>query len=100
MIEVEESAELLTLRVRPRMPKTSDEEQGPRNHHQQGWQIPLAEEEIRPKNRSHPLEIHFARHRGLFPPLLGPSNCRPAHRSGLGLIIKGYFWSLVSKLRI
>ncbi len=54
MIEVEESEELLTLRVRPRMPKTIDEEQGPRNHHQQGWQIHLAEEEICPKNRSHP----------------------------------------------
>ena len=54
MIEVEESEELLTLRVRPRTPKTIDEEQGPRNHHQQGWQIHLAEEEICPKNRSHP----------------------------------------------
>jgi len=54
MIEVEESEELLTLRVRPRMPKTIDEEQGPRNHHQQGWQIHLAGEEICPKNRSHP----------------------------------------------
>jgi len=53
MIEVEKSDELLTLRVRPRMPKTIDEEQGPRNHHQQGWQIHLAEEEICPKNRSH-----------------------------------------------
>ena len=56
MIEAEESAELLTLRVRPRMPKTIDEEQGPRNHHQQGWQIHLADEEICPKNRSHPCE--------------------------------------------
>ena len=57
MIEVEKSDELLTLRVRPRMPKTIDEEQGPRNHHQQGWQIHLAEEEICPKNRSHLTEI-------------------------------------------
>jgi hypothetical protein len=54
MIEVEESEELLTLRVRSRMPKTIDEEQGRRNHHQQGWQIHLAEEEICPKDRSHP----------------------------------------------
>ena len=49
MIEVEESEELLTLRVRPRMPKTIDVEQGPRKHHQHGWQIHLAEEEICPK---------------------------------------------------
>jgi len=57
MIEVEKSDELLTLRVRPRMPKTIDEEQGPRNHHQQGWQIHLAEEEICPKNRSHRIPL-------------------------------------------
>jgi len=56
MIEAEDrSAELLTLRVRPRMVKTINEEQGRREHHQQGWQIHLAEEEICPKNRSHPL---------------------------------------------
>ena len=54
MIEVEKSEELLTLRVRPRMLKTIDEERGRRNHHQQGRQIHLAEEEICPKNRSHP----------------------------------------------
>ena len=55
MIEAEDrSAELLTLRVRPRMVKTTNEEQGRREHHQQGWQIHLAEEEICPKNRSHP----------------------------------------------
>jgi hypothetical protein len=54
MIEVEKSEELLTLRVRPRMPKTIDEERGRRNHQQQGWQIHLADEEICSKNRSHP----------------------------------------------
>jgi hypothetical protein len=42
------------------MPKTIDEEQGRRNHHQQGWQIHLAEEEICPKNRSHPLLLPTA----------------------------------------
>lgn len=55
MISVEKkSAELLTLRVRPRMAKTINEEQRRREHHKQGWQIHLTEEEICPKNRSHP----------------------------------------------
>jgi hypothetical protein len=45
--------ELLPLRVRLRGLGTIDEETERRDH-QQGWQIHLAEQEICPKNRSHP----------------------------------------------
>ena len=45
--------ELLPLRVRLRGVGTIDEE-AERRDHQQGWQIHLPEQEICPKNRSHP----------------------------------------------
>jgi hypothetical protein len=45
--------ELLPLRVRLRGVGTIDEE-AERRDHQQGWQIHLTEQEICPKNRSHP----------------------------------------------
>jgi hypothetical protein len=47
------SPELLPLRVRLRGVGTIDEETERRDH-QQGWQIHLTEQEICPKNRSHP----------------------------------------------
>jgi hypothetical protein len=48
--------ELLPLRVRLRGLGTIDEETERRDH-QQGWQIHLAEQEICPKNRSHPFVL-------------------------------------------
>jgi hypothetical protein len=54
MIEVEEqSEELLTVRVRPRVSMLEDEK-GPTEDHQQGWRIHIAEQEICPTSRSHP----------------------------------------------
>ena len=48
-------AELLTLRVRPRDPKTIDEDQTRReDHHQPPRQIHLSRRGICPKKRSHP----------------------------------------------
>ena len=54
MIGAEENtAELLTLRVRLRYLRTIDEKRRRDDHQQQGRQIHLTEEEICPKNRSH-----------------------------------------------
>ena len=50
------SPELLTLRVRLRGVRTIDEETERRDH-QPGWQIHLTDQEICPKNRSHPCFI-------------------------------------------
>jgi len=47
------SEELLPLRATLRGVRTIDEETVRRDH-QQGWQIHLTDQEICPKNRSHP----------------------------------------------
>jgi hypothetical protein len=60
--------ELLPLRVRLRGLGTIDEETERRDH-QQGWQIHLAEQEICPKNRSHP--FHRRRNYALIGDLPG-----------------------------
>ena len=52
-VEAERSEELLPLRVRLRGAGTIDEETERRDH-QPGWQIHLPDQEICPKNRSHP----------------------------------------------
>jgi hypothetical protein len=52
-VTAERSEELLPLRVRLRGVGTIDEETE-RTDHQQRWQIHLTEQEICPKNRSHP----------------------------------------------
>jgi hypothetical protein len=55
MIEVEiRPEELLTLRVRPGLGKTNDENKRQRDHQTDGRRIHLTEEEICPKNRDQP----------------------------------------------
>ncbi len=55
-VEAERSEELLPLRVRLRGAGTIDEETERRDH-QPGWQIHLPDQEICPKNRSHPSRL-------------------------------------------
>jgi hypothetical protein len=58
----ERSEELLPLRVRLRGVGTNDE-QTERRDHQPGWQIHLTDQEICPKNRSHPcIEVTLLRY--------------------------------------
>jgi hypothetical protein len=52
-VAAERFEELLPLRVRLRGAGTIDEETERRDH-QSGWQIHLTDQEICPKNRSHP----------------------------------------------